>query len=179
MSAKHTITFIGRFFYLEWNPGRSVSDIFLFQTVINKQPVKQARQEKGKTRFLCYRKAEYPDIVEKLNSRRIACSKQMFPQSWISQKRFPSLPARWPSSSPWWPSSLPWRLSSWCMIPVTHGDGDRLRCEKPRTSWVQPLFRRWRTGIYCYSQRMCFVVNKTILYNNPPSRIRIRRAVLV
>ena len=33
------------FFYLEWNPGRSVSDIFLFQTGINKQPTKRARQE--------------------------------------------------------------------------------------------------------------------------------------
>ena len=45
MLAKQTITLIGRFFYLEWNPGRFVSDIFLFRTGINKQPLKQARQE--------------------------------------------------------------------------------------------------------------------------------------
>ena len=167
MLAKQTITLIGRFFYLEWNPERSVSDIFLFRTGINKQPLKQARQEKGKTRFLCYRKAEYPDILEKPNSRRIACSKQMLPQSWISQKRFAPLPSWRRSSSLWRPSSLPWRPSSLSMIPATHGDGDRLHCEKPRTSWQKALFRRWKTGIYCYSQRMCFIVNKTISYNNP------------
>jgi len=34
-----------------------------------------------KTKFLCYQKAEYPNIVEKLNSRRIPCCKQIFPQA--------------------------------------------------------------------------------------------------
>ena len=45
MFAKQTITLIGTFFYLVWNPGRFVSDIFLFQIGINKQPVKRVRQK--------------------------------------------------------------------------------------------------------------------------------------
>ena len=53
MLAKQTITFIGKFFYLEWNPERSVSDIFLFQTGINKQPVnKHGRKKERQDSFV-------------------------------------------------------------------------------------------------------------------------------
>ena len=77
MLAKQTTTLIGTFYCLDWNPKQSVSDIFLFYTQINKQPAKRARQEIEKTKSLYAQKTEYPNIVEKLNSRRIAYSKRM------------------------------------------------------------------------------------------------------
>ena len=51
--------------------------------------------------------------------------------------------------------------NSWWRRPFSLWKTAHLMEEKP--------FFRWTTGIYSYSQRMCFVVNETILYNNPLS----------
>ena len=95
-----------------------------------------------KPAFFCYRKTRNSDNVEKLNFRRIACSKQKFPPPRIPQKKSGAFPPWGGTSPPRRPSSLLLRSDFVVYEVRLQGDNDRLCSKKLRTSRQISFFSR-------------------------------------
>lgn len=110
-------------------------------------------------------KVENPDIVKKLNPRRIACSKYIRMRFRIFKKEITVFSRRRPSSSPWGPSSLPWGRSSWYMNSDFIGNEDGLHGKKRSTSRQFFLFSSIRSGFFRYLQKLYILTKEVKMYN--------------